>query len=536
MHGREIEMLKDEVRVKLLATPSSVDEKMKLIDSLEQLGISYHFEADIQTQLQKIFNWQMLEVNNEESTTNYFNGGDHDLFTVALHFRLFRQHGFNISCDHVFHKLMDAEGTRFKESLCSDIRGLLSLYEASQLRSHDDVILEEAFRFSTTHLNRWLRELQQQNVEQVGGSADVNFVPRVQVENAIRQPIHKCMTRLAARRYISIYEQTESCDRLLLRLAKLDFNFLQLLYKEELLEVVRWADETEIISKNPYSRSRLAESYFYGVGMFYEPQHSFGRIITAKTSLLLTAIDDTYDSFGTLDELKTFTDAIEKWNPEESQRLPNFMRTSYMALLRAGEEVDKELTRQGRTYASDYYKYQWKEYARTSYIQAPWFINRELPTFQDYFENGLTTGLGYVSMAMALLGLENATKDVYDWLATYPEILVGVAKICRMNNDISSHKREKEISGTGIQCYMNQYNVSEEEAMAKFEEMVEDGWKDMNEECLKSNPMSRETLMSFFNLARMVHVFYGDGVDGFTNPHQVTEPYIRAVLVDPIPA
>ena len=75
----------------------------------------------------------------------------------------------------------------------------------------------------------------------------------------------------------------------------------------------RWGNESEIVSKLPYSRARLVESYFYGLGMFFEPQHSLGRIISAKTTALLTAIDDTYDSYGTLDELITFTDAIERY-------------------------------------------------------------------------------------------------------------------------------------------------------------------------------------------------------------------------------
>ncbi|CAI9102855.1 OLC1v1001209C1 [Oldenlandia corymbosa var. corymbosa] len=516
MYAEEIELLKEEVKVMINDASSKVEEKLKLIDTVERIGISYHFGREIEIQLKKILAHRQANYEEEFSSS-------YDLFTAALHFRLFRQRGFNISCG-IFHKFLDSKG-RFKESLCNDMKGLLSLYEATQVRTHEDIILDEAFDFAIIHLKHGIQHM------------SCNLAK--QVKYAITQPLHMCIPRVVARRNISIYEeQSESpcMNQSLLRLAKLDFNFLQLLYKQELSEIFRWAEESEIISKLPYSRARLVESYLFGLGMFYEPWQSFGRIISAKTTLLITAIDDTYDSYGTLDELQTFTDSIERWDFEEMDRLPQFMRTSYEALLDVSEGVEKELNRQGRLFASNKYKEEWKEYARKSYIEAKWFLRRQLPTFPDYLKNGLTTSLCYLLIPTALLAVENATQEVYDWLADYPNILVSVAKICRLSNDIGSHEREKQIGGTGIECYMNHYGVMEHEAMAKFEDIVENAWKDVNGECLKldSNIIKSETLTRFLNLARIVHVFYEHRVDGFTNARQVLEQHIVALLVDPI--
>lgn len=69
----------------------------------------------------------------------------------------------------------------------------------------------------------------------------------------------------------------------------------------------------EIASKIPYSRVRLVESYFFALGMFFEPQHSLGRINLAKTTVLITIFDDTYDAYGTIDELEVLTDTIERY-------------------------------------------------------------------------------------------------------------------------------------------------------------------------------------------------------------------------------
>ena len=86
---------------------------------------------------------------------------------------------------------------------------------------------------------------------------------------------------------------------------------------------------------------------------------------------------------------------------------------------------------------------------------------------------------------------------------------------------------------------MKEYDVMENDAKAKFLEMAEKAWKDMNKESLNLNvgigPMiPRQIVKIFLNLGRVVNVLYKDGLDGFTDPRQVIEPYITAVLVDPI--
>ena len=49
------------------------------------------------------------------------------------------------------------------------------------------------------------------------------------------------------------------------------------------------------------------------MGVFYEAKHSLIRTTIAKLVAVLTIIDDIYDSFGTLPELKIFTRAIERF-------------------------------------------------------------------------------------------------------------------------------------------------------------------------------------------------------------------------------
>jgi (-)-germacrene D synthase len=74
-----------------------------------------------------------------------------------------------------FTKFKESNGN-FKESLISDARGMLSLYEATHLRVHGEAILDEALVFSATHLKSMETHL--------------SSPLAAQVSHALKQPIH----------------------------------------------------------------------------------------------------------------------------------------------------------------------------------------------------------------------------------------------------------------------------------------------------------------------------------------------------------
>ncbi|GFS44690.1 terpenoid cyclases/Protein prenyltransferases superfamily protein [Actinidia rufa] len=189
-------------------------EKMILINALERLGVFYLFEKDIEDQIQQMF-------------TNFEDSHDDDLFTVALHFRMFRQHGYKMSCD-VFNNFRGSNGN-FKETLTNDIMGMLSLYEATYLKIHgEEDVLDKAHAFAKAHL------------ESMASHGVLSPFVAEQVMHALIQPLHRGVQRVEARHYISVYEKDDSRDEKLLRLAKIDFNRLQMLHKQELCHVSRW--------------------------------------------------------------------------------------------------------------------------------------------------------------------------------------------------------------------------------------------------------------------------------------------------------
>lgn len=56
----------------------------------------------------------------------------------------------------------------------------------------------------------------------------------------------------------------------------------------------------------------MVEEYFWILGMIFEPQYASGIEKVTKVFCLQIVLDDTYDSYGTLEELTLLTEAIRR--------------------------------------------------------------------------------------------------------------------------------------------------------------------------------------------------------------------------------
>ncbi|XP_059310777.1 sesquiterpene synthase 14b-like [Lycium ferocissimum] len=254
------------------------------------------------------------------------------------------QHRHYVSSD-VFKKFTNQD-RKFKETLTKDVQGLLSLYEAAHLRVHGEEILEEALSFTITHLESMVPKMS-------------NSL-KAQLSEALCQPIHTNLPRMTARKYISIYENIESHNDLLLKFAKIDFNIVQKVRQKELGELTRWWKDLNFAEKFPYARDRLVECHFYTVGIYFEPQYSRAREMMTKVLTIYTVIDDTYDAFATYDELVLFTYAIYKCgcNISVIDSVPPSLRPTYQALVDVYTQIEEKMIREGKLDRLYYAKYE----------------------------------------------------------------------------------------------------------------------------------------------------------------------------------
>ncbi|KAK4484407.1 hypothetical protein RD792_006986 [Penstemon davidsonii] len=136
------------------------------------------------------------------------------------------------------------------------------------------------------------------------------------VDDAFKLPIHKTLTIFAAKKFISQYQEDESHSKVLLKLAKTEFNKNQKMHQQELSEITR---------------------------------RTLSKVIA-----MASTIDDIYDVYGTLDELLLFTDAIQRWDVSALDQIPQYMRYCYQALLDVYAEAENELDKTGKSYCVNY--------------------------------------------------------------------------------------------------------------------------------------------------------------------------------------
>ncbi|PSS20954.1 (-)-germacrene D synthase [Actinidia chinensis var. chinensis] len=511
-YTKEVEVLKEEVRSMLVGVGRKPAEKMILINALERLGVFYLFEKDIEDQIQQMF-------------TNFEDSHDDDLFTVALHFRIFRQHGYKMSCD-VFNNFRGSNGN-FKETLTNDIMGMLSLYEATYLKIHgEEDVLDKAHAFAKAHL------------ESMASHSILSPFVAEQVMHALIQPLHRGVQRVEARHYISVYEKDESRDEKLLRLAKIDFNRLQMLHKQELCNVSRWWKDLDLASKVSYTRDRALESMLWSTFVCFEPQYSLSRVILAQFVQMLTVADDTYDAYGTYEELKLLTSAVQRWDVSATHELPTYIKPFYVALLNFFDELEKEMAKQGRVYAVHYSKESFKELVEGYNMESEWLKEGYIPSFDEYLAIlGVVTSTVPLCLTSSFVGMEEiATAEAFAWAQSRPKIVIAASIMGRLHGDIMSHEEEQKRVHvpSGVECYMKQHGVSKQEAIGELYKRIEDLWKDMNEEMLiRPAAVPMPLLMRVLNLSRGLDVLFKYG-DGFTHVENV-KAHVISFYEDPIP-
>ncbi|XVE80200.1 hypothetical protein DITRI_Ditri14bG0120600 [Diplodiscus trichospermus] len=506
----EHQKLKKEMRQMLLAVSDKPTKTtLDLIDSIQRLGVSYHFEKEIDDILQTIHS-NCCDWDNNDS-----------LHSISLRFRLLRQQGYRISSD-MFDKFKDCQGN-FKESLTCDIQGMLSLYEATHLRIHGEYILEEALAFTTTHLQSM--------------AATLGSHLQQQISHALRQPLHKNLPRLEAKRYMCSYQEDSLHNEVLLRFAKLDFNILQQQHRKELRDIARWWKDLDVSRKLPFCRDRITECYFWILGVYFEPEYFLGRKILTKVIAMTSILDDIYDVHGTIEELELLTEAIEIWDISAMKHLPEYMQVFYQALLDVYNEIEENMLNEGKQYRIYYAKEVLKNIARAYWIEAKWYHHKYVPSMEEYMEVGIVTSGYSLLAATSFLGMGDiATKDAFDWILGYPKMIKASSVICRLTDDIVSHEFEQKRGhvASGVECYMKQHGATRQEAVDEFYKQVSEAWKDMNEECLRPTSVPMPLLMRILNLARVIDVVYKDG-DGYTFSEILLKDFVTSLLIDPMP-
>ncbi|WOH16428.1 hypothetical protein DCAR_0935981 [Daucus carota subsp. sativus] len=485
-------------------------EQLEVIDDLQRLGLGYHFEQEIKSALRKVYEDRSFKALERK-----------DLHAAALRFRLLRQHGYEISQD-VFKYFM--KNGRFKACSAKDARGVLSLYEASYFSSEGESIMEAAWSFAS----KTLREI-------LGDITDPNL--GIKVRHALELPLNWRMPRLEARWYIDFYGRSSNMNPALLELAKVDYNIVQGSYQEDLKVASRWWKNLGLSRKLSFARDRLVESFIWMVGIIPQPEFGYCRIELAKAIQMISVIDDIYDVYGTVPELELFTDAIERWDINSIQILPDYMRICFLALYNLVNETVYHIYREQNVDVLPHLKKVWIDLVKSYLVEARWYHSGYTPTLEEYLENGIVSiRLPSVAIQSYIYSANPIKKEAIDFLEDMPNIIRSLGTLCRIVDDYgtSSDEIARGDVPKSIQCHMFHNGTSEEAARAEMRALMRKKWKEIIACRVQDMPLSSPFVEIMLNIARSAHSIYYDS-DGYAGQDGKGKDMFLSLIVQPVP-
>ncbi|KAK9185738.1 hypothetical protein WN943_026097 [Citrus x changshan-huyou] len=360
-----------------------------------------------------------------------------------------------------FSRFMDEKGSFKSSSHNDDCKGMLALYEAAYLLVEEESsIFRDAKSFTTAYLKEWL-------IKHDNNKHDDEHLCTL-VNHALELPLHWRMPRLEARWFIDVYENGPDMNPILLELAKVDFNIVQAVHQENLKYASRWWKKTGLGENLNFVRDRIVENFIWTVGEKFEPQFGYFRRMSTMVNALITAVDDVYDVYGTLDELEIFTDA-------------------------------------------------WADICKAYLVEAKWYNSGYIPPLQEYMENAwISIGATVILVHANTFTANPITKEGLEFVKDYSNIIRWSSVILRFADDLgtSSDELKRGDVHKSIQCYMHEAGVSEGEAREHINDLIAQTWMKMNRDRFGNPHFVSDVFVGIaMNLARMSQCMYqfGDG-------------------------
>ncbi|KAK1410874.1 hypothetical protein QVD17_37415 [Tagetes erecta] len=250
-------------------------------------------------------------------------------------------------------------------------------------------------------------------------------------------------------------------------------------------------------------------------------------------------LDDTYDAYGTYEELEIFTEAIQRWSSNNLDSLPEYMKLIYKCLLDIYGEMKEFRAKEGKAYELEYFKESMKEYITSYMTEAKWREEGYVPTIEEHESVRFMSSAYKMLTTASFVGMgDMITEEAFKWVETNPHVVKSSAAISRLMDDVVGRKEDQERKHvvTTVESYMKQHDVKEEEACDLINQQVEDAWKDMNRELLICKDVPLRLIMTVFNMARVMDTLY-KYQDNFTHVgeefiHNIKSLLVHAISVD----
>ncbi|WVZ23759.1 hypothetical protein V8G54_002303 [Vigna mungo] len=481
--SEKVEVVKNEV---WKTVDESSLEGLCMIDVIQRLNIDYHFQDEIETFLEKQY------ANYSRVGSGY---GNH-IHEIALRFRLFRQHGYFVP-EEVFEKFTNEE-RKIRPEFSKNIKGMVDIYEASQLAVAGEDILAEAEKFS----GKVLKE----KVDCIDSHGDPL------TKRTLEHPFHKSLPLFTATKFLGDFHDKNIWLNSFREIAKLDFSLQQCSYHREIDQITKWWTGLGLANELVYARNQPLKWYIWSLACFADRTFSEERIELTKPISLIYIIDDIFDVYGTLDELTLFTEAVCRWDITTVEQLPDYMKTCFSVLYNLTNEISSKVYQKHGWNPIHSLQNAWKSLCKAFLVEAKWFGSGKLPSAEEYLNNGtVSSGVQIMLVHTFFLLGEGLTEENVQIIDRNPDIISTPGTILRLWDDLGNAQDENQKGNDGsyVNCLMNEKaeytrEVARERVMSK----ISDAWKNLNQECFFRKHFHPTFTKASLNLARIVPLMY----------------------------
>ncbi|KAL5702321.1 hypothetical protein ACHQM5_027551 [Ranunculus cassubicifolius] len=486
-----------------------------MIDTLQQLGIDYHFQEQIDEALMRQYKDFIAsgEITNSDNEKN--------LCSTSICFRLLRQNGHPVPSD-VFNRFTDKHG-KFRHHLSTDLDGMIGLYQASLLGMEGEGILDLANAFTSVYLRGSAKKWSQHQA-------------RI-IKDIVDHPNHLTIARFNIKNVMKNQKSgVGSYDFNLQELARMDFNIVQALHNAELQQLVKWCRDLGISRKLDFARDQPVKWYMWSMTILADPMYTEERIDLTKCISFIYMMDDIFDVYGTLDELVLFDKAINKWEVDTFEQLSDPMKIYLKALYKTTEEISYKIFKKYGWNPISSIRKAWARLCKAFLVEAKWFTSGHLPTSEEYLKNGMiSSGVDVLFVHIFFLLGQGINKETIDLIENIPGLVSYPATILRLWDDLGSSKDENQqgYDGSYIDCYMKEHvGADNDHARENVRNMISNMWKKLNQEYVSSCPFPLSFKKASLNTARMVRLMYSYDEN---QRLPMLEKHMKSVLYESIP-
>ncbi|KAL2517490.1 Ent-kaur-16-ene synthase [Abeliophyllum distichum] len=507
--------------------PADIYTHLCMVDTLGRLGIDRYFTHEIERVLNETY--RCWEQNNEEIVK--------DVTCCALAFRLLRMKGYEVTSDKLAAYTEQEHFFNIVSVQFTGVPTILELYRASQVTiNEDESVLDQIHAWTSTFLKQ---QLQNRTI------VDKRLSKRVEYS---LKTFNATLERVESRQSIEQYDPNNyrilktayRCPNIdnmdFLVFSRQDFNLCQAQHQKELQQLERWYTDSRLdVSK--LGRSVLHTCYFLSAAILFDTDISEARIAYAQVVALTSRIDDLFDLYGSREELINMIKLVKKWDERpksgySSEEVGILFTAVYNHV---NEWAAKILIKQGRCIKHLLISL-WLEFLDGCMKEVEWSSDYKLPTLEEYLSVGCMSIAGQVSVLTPLHVLGPKFSEELLTTAECLSLCKHVCLIFRLLNDVRTFERERSertLNSVSLLVLQSKGAITEEEAIAKVYEMIEQSKRKLLKTVLQTNGslVPRECKNLFWYTANNCYYLYRQR-DEFSSPRELRD-HMNAVIFEP---